>query len=164
MCIISEKIKFCTCVDEVLNLTQLNNYWILYRYNSESAIEKGFDQMEVGKFIEPASDSIFKINEDTILKRIYESDAFDFPLKFKNKDTLVIHLNNNSENGLEKISYQFRYERKKWESQCFGSAFANDNDVPYEIVSIDFTKRIHWLSKLGEFKSGCFKHIYDRNN
>ena len=93
MCIVSDKIKFCTCVDGEVNLIQLNNYWILYRFNSKSAIE--VRPLVVGKFIE-TSDPIFEINQETILKRIHEADAFDFPIKFKNKDTLVIHLNNNS--------------------------------------------------------------------
>ena len=154
MCLVSEKIKFCTCVDKEVYLEQLNNYWILYRYNSESRIEKGFDQMKIEKFIEPAPDSIFKINEDIILKRIHEPDAFDFPIKFRNKDTLVFHFNNNSDNSADKFTFQYRYERRKWKAQYYGSAFSDENDVPNDIVSIDFNRRIYLLSKLAEFKWG----------
>ena len=151
MCIVSDKIKFCTCVDGEVNLIQLNNYWILYRFNSKSAIE--VRPLVVGKFIE-TSDPIFEINQETILKRIHEADAFDFPIKFKNKDTLVIHLNNNSDNDSEKISYQFRYERRKWEAEPFD----DNNDAPEELVSINNKNGTFLTQKLEIFKTGNFEH------
>lgn len=53
MCLVSDKIKFCTCDEEDIEIEELNNYWILYRYNPDK-----FEKI-VGMFILPREDPSF---------------------------------------------------------------------------------------------------------
>jgi hypothetical protein len=84
MCIISEKIKFCTCTKT--SVEKLKHYWILYRYT------KGKEEFCMGEPMMPTSmrDLSFEENKSTILNRLNEPDAFDVSMEFKAKDILEI--------------------------------------------------------------------------
>jgi hypothetical protein len=108
MCLVSDKIKFCTCVSG--SVDKLQHYWILYRFNKD----KMDDYM--GQPIIPASitDSNFIINESTLLIRINEPDAFDTPLKLSSKDRLEKYLILLMSNIKEKLNEQHIRHNKKY--------------------------------------------------
>ena len=107
MCIVSDKIKFCTCVNG--SVENLKHYWILYSFNKD----KNFACM--GEPMMPTSmrDLSFEENQSTLLNRLNEPDAFDVPLKFKAKDLLEIVINNTSDFH-ETFTYSFKFKNGKW--------------------------------------------------
>ena len=58
-------------------------------------------------------DSSFDENQNTLLNRLNEPDAFDVPLKFKAKDILEIVINNTSDFH-ETFTYRFKFKNGKW--------------------------------------------------
>ena len=110
MCIISDKIKFCTCANG--SVENLKHYWILYRFNKD----KNYDCM--GEPMMPTSmrDLSFEENQFTLLNRLNEPDAFDVPLKFNAKDLLEIVINNTSD-FYETFTYSFKFKKEKWEAE-----------------------------------------------
>jgi hypothetical protein len=107
MCLVSDKIKFCTCVGG--SVKKLEHYWILYRFDKEK------NEMYMGMPTMPTSMSDFnyKENQATLLVRLNESDAFDVPMHFKEKDILEIVINNTPD-IYEPFIYSFRYNKGKW--------------------------------------------------
>jgi hypothetical protein len=108
MCLVSEKIKFCTCVTD--SVDKLNNYWILYRF------DKTKDDCIVGMPSMPPEwgDPNFVINNHTLEVRLNEPDAFDIPIKFKAKDQFEIVFNNHSKNEENRLTYCFIFKNGKW--------------------------------------------------
>lgn len=155
MCVVSDKIKFCSCLEEGVDITKLDNYWILYRLNPKSATEEvNFNEIEIGKLVKPEAESTFQINENIIAKRLNESEAFDIQIKFKYKDTLVIYLTNNL---LERFSYQFEFERKKWNPIPLG----NFNFTPFEVISADIKNKYFLTQKLEKINCGKFDELWN---
>ncbi len=111
MCIVSDKIKFCTCAKG--SVEKLKHYWILYRYSKDK------DLFCMGEPMMPTSmlDSSFEENQNTLLNRLNEPDAFDVPLTFKAKDLLEIVVNNNASNFHEPFIYSFKFKKGKWEAE-----------------------------------------------
>jgi hypothetical protein len=107
MCIISDKIKFCTCTND---LADLKHYWILYRRT------KSKNEYIVGEPMMPTSmrDQNFEMNKSTLLERLNEEDAFDFQMKFKEKDRLDVIINNRLNSDLSTFSYTFEYKQGTW--------------------------------------------------
>ena len=123
MCIVSDKIKFCTCAES--DVSQLKHYWILYRFNK---LKKGWMIGDL-MFPEPIIDPQYDLNENTILARLNENDAFDVAMTFKNKDVLEVTINNKPKKGESTYSYSFQYRKKKWEVFHEGPfELANDYD------------------------------------
>lgn len=110
MCIVSDKIKFCTCANG--SVENLKHYWILYRYIKDK------EEYCMGEPMMPTSmrDLSFEENQSTLLNRLNEPDAFDVPLKFKAKDLLEIVINNTS-NFYETFTYTFKFKKGKWEAE-----------------------------------------------
>jgi hypothetical protein len=110
MCLISDKIKFCTCANGPIE--NLKHYWILYRY------VKGKEDFCMGMSMMPTSmrDLSFEENQSTILNRLNESDAFDIPLKFKAKDIMEIVINNTSD-IYKSFTFTFKFKKGKWEPE-----------------------------------------------
>jgi hypothetical protein len=106
MCLPLDKIKFCTCNNDV---TKLDNYWILYRKNRS----KNKLIFKIGEVIS-RNDRMRFINMGVIEDRLSEPDAFDVELSFKNKDVLSLVLNNNAENEEDALIYDFEYIKGKW--------------------------------------------------
>lgn len=111
MCIVSDKIKFCTCTNGPVE--NLKHYWILYRYNKD----KNVDCMGMPMMPTSMRDLSFEENQSTLLNRLNESDAFDVPLEFKAKDLLEIVINNNTSDFYETFTYFFKFKKGKWEAE-----------------------------------------------
>lgn len=107
MCLISDKIKFCTCKG---NAEKLKNYWVLYRKRP-----KGDYDMILGAPRMPASNLNFTINVDTLQNRLNEADAFDTPIEFKARDRFNIYISSGLENG-EFFSYTFEFTKGNWKN------------------------------------------------
>lgn len=110
MCIVSDKIRFCTCAKG--SVENLKHYWMLYSFNKD----KNFACM--GEPMMPTSmrDLSFEENQSTLLNRLNEPNAFDVPLKFKAKDILEIVINNTSD-FYETFTYSFKFKKGKWEAE-----------------------------------------------
>ena len=108
MCLVSDKIKFCTCVSG--SVDNLQHYWIWHYYVKDSR------EICIGMPIMPTSltDPNFIINETTLLNRLNESDAFDFPIQPLNKDLFEIVINNHAPNYENRFTYTFIYKKGKW--------------------------------------------------
>lgn len=109
MCIVSEKVAFCTCVNG--SVDELEHYWVLYRFTKakQKYIIVGQPVMPPG-FLE-----VDLMQTETILeKRINEPDAFDIPLVCKPKDQLTIVLHNHAVKAGKRVVFTFTYQRKKW--------------------------------------------------
>ena len=66
-------------------------------------------------FPEHIIDPLNVMNENTIIARLNENDAFDVAMDFNNKDLLKVTINNKPKKGERKYSYSFQYRKKKWE-------------------------------------------------
>jgi hypothetical protein len=108
MCIVSDKLKFCTCVSS--STDKLNNYWLLHRFVKDKDLDI------LGLCIMPSefSDSNFIMNSLTLQKRLNEPDAFDIPIKFKAKDQLEIVFNNLSKDFDKRLTYCFIFKKGQW--------------------------------------------------
>ncbi len=113
MCLVSEKIKFCSCVTD--SVCKLNNYWILHRYNG------GKEFYAIGMPMLPAeyTDANFFVNTQTLVNRLNESDAFDMPIKFKAKDQFEIVINNLSKDQFQRLTYCFIYKKGAWVQETY---------------------------------------------
>jgi len=111
MCKVSDKIKFCSCA--TTNVQRLKHYWVWHQYNKDksiiiySEIFISFDEF----------DPKYKSNQNTILNRLSETDAFDKELDFKNKDVLEIVLNNHSE--IDRRTYYFQFKNGTWKKKKY---------------------------------------------
>jgi hypothetical protein len=107
MCVISDKIKFCTCNS---NYEELQHYWVLYRRT------KGKNEFIIGEPMMPTSmrDQNFELNKITLSERLNETDAFDAPLKLKERDRLNVVINNKSRDDMKRFSYTFEFKHGKW--------------------------------------------------
>jgi hypothetical protein len=124
MCIVSDKIKFCTC--EVGSFDELPHYWLLYRFNKNKLwIVEGLAEMPAEYLI----NSPYALNVETFIKRLNEPDAFDKPIKFKSKDRIEIVLNNLSENESDRMTFCFEYRKQIWsEIKYDGFELMNEYD------------------------------------
>jgi hypothetical protein len=56
------------------------------------------------------------VNEDTVLVRLGEEDAFDVPMEFQLKDRFVVVLNSDSD---QFQAYAFKYNSKGWKKDSY---------------------------------------------
>ncbi|MFG6685218.1 hypothetical protein ACGK9U_01445 [Mariniflexile sp. HNIBRBA6329] len=109
MCKVSDKIKFCTCVDEKVDIEELNHYWVLHRYN------KNKDLIVVGMPTLPQMfNPMFDINEELLLNTLNSADAFDKNLDLKPGDRLEVVLCNHGRSNEVTLYFNFKYTGKKW--------------------------------------------------
>jgi hypothetical protein len=113
MCVISDKIVFCTC--ETGSYEDLPHYWLLYRFNKQK------DLMCVGEPMIPYDflQLNYSINKDTLAKRLNEKDAFDKIIEFKPKDQLEIVFNNLAKAEIERMTFCFKYKGGKWVAEDY---------------------------------------------
>ena len=116
MCLVSDKIKFCTCVLD--SVDKLQHYWIWHHY------EKGREESFMGLPMMPTSmtDPNFILNATTLLTRLNEPDAFDFPIQPLNKDLFEIVINNHASDYEKRFTYTFLFKNGKWiasDADCF---------------------------------------------
>ena len=108
MCVVSDKIKFCTCVAEDIDLDELNHYWVLHRYN------KNKDMMVMGLAQAPIEiiDQSYFVDQDTILHRLNSGEAFDQDFSFQKEDRLEVVFNALKED--ERFPFQFEFDGENW--------------------------------------------------
>jgi hypothetical protein len=113
MCIVSNKIKFCTCT--VSDITELNNYWILHRKVNDK------NTMLIGEFFDNSyiHFSEFKTNNLILCNRLNETDAFDNPIDFKENDQLEVVLNNADFDRQKRMIHCFIFKKCIWEITSF---------------------------------------------
>ncbi|MBK8700279.1 MAG: hypothetical protein IPN29_12415 [Saprospiraceae bacterium] len=109
MCIVSNKIKFCTCAKDPDELT---NSWVLHRYVGDKNISV------MGMMIDPSDmiDENFKPNEEILLARLQEKDAFDFIPKFKENDRMEISMRYPKGN-IKEVYFTFSYQQGNWQPE-----------------------------------------------
>lgn len=107
MCLISDKIKLCTCSTEDLDKLRLKHFWILDR------LVKGKNEMVVGMIAMPypIDASINIHNQILLLEKLNEGNIFDKPMEFKQNDLLSITF---TVAEYEYITYGFIYRNGKW--------------------------------------------------
>jgi len=108
MCLVSDKVKFCTCVTG--SFKKLPNYWVLYRFDKQKNL------MYLGEPLIPYDflQSNYKLNGEILAKRLNELDAFDKEIEFKPNDQLEIVINNLTQDEKRRITYGFEYKNGKW--------------------------------------------------
>lgn len=108
MCILSDKIKFCTCPSDV-RVEELPQYWILNRYNRNK------DELVIGSALMPTSlrDLSFSENRELLLRSLNMEDSFDKAVVFHEKDCLEVVVRNHL-NSSEPYIYMFEFKHKKW--------------------------------------------------
>jgi hypothetical protein len=136
MCVISNKIKFCTCVDAAIDIEELNHYWVLNRYNEHKKL------YSIGTVV-PSIDEFntnYMENQFNISNALSKEATCDKQISFKAKDRLEVVLNNNSENSDEVMTFEFEYKSGAWQSI--------DDDDPFYL-----------LNHFDEINSGEIKEI-----
>jgi len=108
MCVISDKIVFCTC--ETGSYEDLPHYWLLYRFNKQKDVICVGEPMIPFEFLQHN----FNLNKETLAKRLNEADSFDKVIEFKPKDQLEIVINNLAEAEIERMTFCFKYKGGKW--------------------------------------------------
>ena len=115
MCLVSDKIKFCTCLSG--SVDKLQHYWLLYRYDkTKGMFVVGLPAMPF-HLLQPS----YELNKIMLVKRLNEKDAFDFEITFQDKDQLEIVFYNN-EDDIKRMVFCFKYSKDKWKSieyDCF---------------------------------------------
>ncbi|MCK0134838.1 hypothetical protein [Arenibacter sp. S6351L] len=138
MCIISDKIKFCTCVDAAFDIEELNHYWVLHRYNRYN---KNKNENVMGSPVLPGHlHPMFEINAELLVSTLNTSEAFDKDIELKRGDRLEVVLCNNQTEGKEPLYYNFKYTGKIWnsiESDCFDLMNRFDEVTAGEIKEMD---------------------------
>ena len=130
MCKVSDKIKFCTCSSDTINIDELDSYWILYRYNDKKERE-----ITIGSFYIIGNLEFDSSNKITILNRLKESDAFDIPIQFNNQDSLVIHID--QFNHSNELLYYFQFIDGEWLSQEYNPFSISDSSDEFKFGKLD---------------------------
>ena len=130
MCKISDKIKFCTCSLDDIDITELDNYWILYRQN-----ENKFSSIIDGLFCLTVNLKYDEINKNTILNRLKEHDAFDKQIQFIDQDCLVIYLNKQSSS--EELTYCFQFNEGVWEVVDYNPFSLNESSDEFKFGTLE---------------------------
>lgn len=108
MCVISDKIKLCSC--KASSTDGLQHYWVLYRRNKDK------NEMIVGEvmisFFKWFHPDKYNENYAILANRVNDGDVFDVPMVFKAKDVLELVFNNNDDSL--RATYGFKYFKKQW--------------------------------------------------
>ena len=110
MCKVSDKIKFCTCVDEDTDIYSCKHYWILHRFKKDKDLTLIMGMPEL-----PSFHPDFECNQDTLLKALNSPDAFDKKIDFKRWDRLEVVLFAQATKLGAPLHFNFRYDSKVWQ-------------------------------------------------
>ncbi len=117
MCEVSDKIKFCTCIDDTIDIEELNHYWVLHRYNKDK------NDIVMGMPVLPNDlHPLFEINEEIVVQTLNTPEAFDKNMELKRRDRLEVLLCSNTSGANDRFYNNFRYTGKIWKSiepDCF---------------------------------------------
>jgi hypothetical protein len=109
MCKVTNKIKFCACIDDNTDIENQNHYWVLHRYN------KNKNERVMGTPAFPSDlHPMFIINEILLIDTLNTTDAFDKNIQLEKGDKLEVVLCNTSEN--DTLYYNFKFSGKIWKS------------------------------------------------
>lgn len=113
MCIVSDKLKLCTC--NIEELDKLKHTWVLYR------IVKGKKHRVIGSIEPPYNiDSIADLkNAILLLQLLNEQSVFDSPVEPKPRDLLQLTFTVGENN--ETVDYGFVYKGGRWREKKFDS-------------------------------------------
>ncbi|QJP33354.1 hypothetical protein F0365_02475 [Nonlabens sp. Ci31] len=111
MCDVSDKIKFCTCVDKNTVIEELDHYWVLHRYHKD----KNLKVMGLPIFPDHLHPK-FEINAQVVVRALNSADAFDQKMLLEKGDRLEVVLCNNATDIQDSFYYNFRYTGTVWES------------------------------------------------
>jgi hypothetical protein len=115
MCLVSNKLKLCTCSKDEAGTFE--NYWVFHRYNGKNPIE-GYEVMGSLIFDVSLKSPFHYRNKRSLLKRINEPDAIDIDLKPKEEDRLELVFNYIQPNP-QPYFYGFRFHNGKWVHKKF---------------------------------------------
>lgn len=107
MCLISDKIRFCTCSDS--SYENLSHYWVLHRHNPEKDLGIIGEAMIPHHLFQPN----FELDQNTLANRLNECDAFDMEMEFKPNDKIEIVFNNLLEDA-KRLVFCFQFKKGKW--------------------------------------------------
>lgn len=111
MCKVSDKIKFCTCLDDTIDIEELNHYWVLHRYNKD----KNLSVMGMPVFPNDLN-PLFEINAEIVLHNLNTPEAFDKEIELKRGDRLEAVVCSNTAGNDDRFYYNFKYTGKIWKS------------------------------------------------
>jgi hypothetical protein len=117
MCVISDKIKFCTCLTDDVDVETLNHYWVLYEKSKGDVV-----CLVLGLVGLPTEfqDKHYHLNVSILENRLNDPDAFDFQTNFKNGEVIEIVINNCSKKH-PCFTYTFKFSRGKWKHYDVGN-------------------------------------------
>jgi hypothetical protein len=130
MCQIFKDITFCTCGSSDIDaLTELNDYWILYRYNEK------LDVIIVGEVIYDTliKQAIPNNLVEIVLEKLNNHSLFDKSLDFENNDRLHVYITLNDIG----LNYGFEYNQGNWQ------------EIEYDYFT--------WVNKFEAIKGGELK-------
>ena len=108
MCTISDKFKLCSCVDDNIDVEELDNYWVLYKYNPTKELHVLGLAMPPYSF----SDDNYLKNMLNIAELLDSGNVFDQKFEFNEDDRIEIHLNQQDKEKY--IRFQFEYDGEQW--------------------------------------------------
>jgi hypothetical protein len=115
MCIVSDKLRLCSCKTE--KLEKLKHYWVLQRFQ-----DRGSDIL--GTLVPPADidegSNIY--NKMALLEALNSGECFDIEMDAKEKDLLELHFTIKEAMGSDSaysirdgyLVYAFKYKSGKW--------------------------------------------------
>jgi hypothetical protein len=111
MCLVSEKIKLCSCNKPDFK----RHYWIFHRFSAEK------NDLVIGEallpaYIDPATDAL---NKNLLLQLLNQEDIFDFELVPQEKDRLQLSFLVKPIYGDDHLSYGFEFRKRKWRLTSF---------------------------------------------
>ena len=126
MCIISDKLKLCSCKTE--NVELLKHYWILKRFTKKT-------EWLVGEMMLPANigETADRLNQTTIQNQLNSGNCFDVELNHQENDILELHFTYKVDpeihfnlicNG-DFLAYSFKFKKEKWRKGEYNTFAAN---------------------------------------
>lgn len=111
MCIVSDKLKLCTCSDN--ELETLDHYWVYYGFVA------GKEEYIVGMPLLPyeLNADLTRVNYDTLLHLLNEQNPFDIAIDPKVADRLLLSFTCGE--ATERVYYGFQYNGTKWRQEAF---------------------------------------------
>lgn len=111
MCVVSDKLRLCTCTNS--DLDALDHYWVYYRFDANQA------DFIVGEPMLPHWLDAFtnKLNYTTLLHLLNDGNPFDTDVSPNKGDRLLLSFTCTEPN--QRLYYGFEYNGNKWRKKDF---------------------------------------------